>query len=118
MRVLIADDSRDVRTVLRLVLAQDGHEVVGEATDGRDAIGRAEASQPDYVILDEDMPGLDGMAALPEIHRVAPEARIVLYSANETIDLTAEAQKAGAVGVVDKLQGPLALSALLARSAG
>src|SRR5665213_1356034 len=113
MRVLIADDCSEMRNVLRLVLSQDGHEVVGEASDGRGAIGRAQSSQPDYIILDQDMPVLGGLAALSEIHRVAPEARIVLFSAHEVMDLTEEAAAEGAIAVIDKLSGPLAVSAML-----
>lgn len=113
MRLLIVDDSPAVRTVLRIVLSQDGHDVVGEAADGRQAIGEAAAHQPDVVILDDLMPGMGGLAAAPEIHRVAPDARLVLFSSHEEVGDNHRARDAGIHRVVDKLSGPDALSAAL-----
>jgi DNA-binding NarL/FixJ family response regulator len=55
--------------------------VVAEARDGAEAIAQAEQTQPDLVLLDVDMPGRDGLAALPDVRRAAPEAFVVVMSA-------------------------------------
>lgn len=81
MRVLIVDDEPDVRLLLRLQLERAGHEVIGEATDGKEALERCERDAPDAVILDLLMPGMNGFEAIPRIRSSHPEVRIVAYTA-------------------------------------
>lgn len=79
--VLICDDSSGMRMLLSVVIDQrEGMCVAGQAADGNEAIAQAEALQPDVVLLDLSMPRRTGLEALPEIHRVAPDANVVVLS--------------------------------------
>jgi CheY-like chemotaxis protein len=104
VRVLVVDDDADIRTLLRLQLSSDPRfEIVGEAADGYDAIDRAAALQPDLVVLDKQMPRLGGIEAMPDIRRRAPNAAVVLYTAQTDPATYHAALDAGAVQVLDKL---------------
>src|SRR4051794_21239523 len=73
VRVLLVDDLPDIRLVMRLLLEADGRiEVVGEATDGAQAVELTKELHPDAVILDLRMPGMDGVQALPLIRDAEP----------------------------------------------
>ena len=81
-RVLVVDDDPRLREVVGLALQFDGSfEVVAEASDGTEAIERAGAHQPDLVLLDLAMPGMDGRQAIPHILDAAPASKIVVLSA-------------------------------------
>ena len=81
LRVLLADDADDIRLLLRFTLTGEcGFEVVGEATNGAEAVELAEALRPDVIVLDMSMPVMDGLQAIPELLRVCPEIRIVVLS--------------------------------------
>src|ERR671919_117084 len=80
IRVFLLDDVPAMRLVLRTVLELDGVEVVGESGDGAAGIDEIARLQPDVVVLDLSMPGLDGLEAIPLIHERAPETRIVVFS--------------------------------------
>jgi CheY-like chemotaxis protein len=81
-RVLVVDDEPDIRLLIRLLLRQDKRfTVVGEASDGESAVEMAAAHQPDFVLLDVAMPGLNGWAALPQIRESVPGCRVVMCSA-------------------------------------
>ncbi len=80
--VLVVDDNGGVRALLRRLGQRDGQlRFVAEAADGMEAIAAAEAHQPDVVILDVDMPVLDGISAIAGILQAAPHTRILMYSA-------------------------------------
>jgi DNA-binding NarL/FixJ family response regulator len=102
LRILVCDDSAHIRELVRLVLEMEGHSVVGEAENGRRAIEEAERHQPDVVLLDLSMPIMDGLEALPEIRRVAPETRIVVLSGFDNPSLVARALELGAESYVTK----------------
>lgn len=102
-RVLVVDDDADFRLVLRLAL--EGHRsfvIVAEAQDGPGAADVAAGSQPDLVLLDTDLGGLDAFDALPGIHRAAPGARIVLMSSHAPADVDMASRAVGAVGFLSK----------------
>jgi len=90
-RILIADDNAVVRTVMHtLIETKRGLHVCGEAVTGPDAIQQAKDLQPDLVLLDLRMPGMNGITASPLIKQAAPNARIVLFTMydseiNETV---------------------------------
>lgn len=80
-RVLIVDDDPELRHMLGVLFESEGFEIVGEARDGLDAITLARRAQPDFIVLDHMMPNMDGETAAPMLRTVAPEARIVAFSA-------------------------------------
>ena len=82
--VVVCDDVPGMRRLARIVLEEEGDvSVIGEAADGREAIQEISRLQPDVVVLDLSMPELDGLEAIPLIHDVAPDARIVVFSGFE-----------------------------------
>lgn len=105
IRVLVADDSATFRAILRTVLSTAPDlEVVGEAGDGEEAVGRTLALRPDVVTMDVRMPRLSGLDAIRRIMRIAPTP-VIVVSAEVTGDgqrLSFEALRAGAVEVLPK----------------
>ena len=89
MRILVVDDSDDVRFMVRMGLELDDRfSEIDEAANGAEAIASAEADPPDVILLDQQMPVMTGLEALPGLRSAAPEARIVVYSAvADEIDL-------------------------------
>jgi len=102
-RILIADDSPQVRRVLRNLLEQDAEwEVCGEAIDGGDAVQRTKETHPDLVVLDFQMPVMNGLQAASEIAKVAPEVPVLLCTAHLSLPLIGEARRIGIQGAVSK----------------
>lgn len=101
-RVVVVDDTSDLRNLLRLVLVRGGFEVVGEAADGRAGIEVARRTVPDIVLLDIAMPVMDGLEALPTLRRALPRAKIIAMSAFGATQMAARAVAAGADGYVQK----------------
>lgn len=103
IRVLIADDHAVVRDGLKLVLeAEEDFDVVGEAGNGAEAVTLARELAPDVVLLDLRMPGLDGLSALEQIQRVAPNLAVVILTTYNEDDLIARGLRAGARGYLLK----------------
>jgi DNA-binding NarL/FixJ family response regulator len=102
-RVLLVDDHELLRAGLRSRLEQEpGIEVVGEADSAEQAVLRARALQPDLVLLDLLLPRKNGFDAIPEIHGVAPDARVVVVSSQTAPSSVRRALTAGASGYVPK----------------
>ena len=80
-RVLIVDDDPSVRQLLRIILEVEDFEVVGEANDGVEAVPQALLLQPDFVVLDQQMPNRDGAATAEMLRDSLPEAVIIACSA-------------------------------------
>ncbi|MFJ3922502.1 response regulator [Streptomyces sp. NPDC090022] len=81
IKVVIADDEPLIRAGIRMILTSDpGIEVVAEAPDGRQAVELARAHHPDVVLLDIQMPVLDGLSALAELRRAVPQARALILT--------------------------------------
>jgi DNA-binding NarL/FixJ family response regulator len=117
-RVLLCDDCARVRELVRLVLELEGIQVVGEAGDGGAAIEEAGRCQPDVVLLDLSMPSMDGLEALPEIRRVAPQARVVVLSGFDNPLIAERALELGAVRYVEKGARPEEIVAAVEEAAG
>ena len=103
VRVLLVDDNDDIRLVVRTAMELDGRfEVVGEGRDGADAIFLASNKQPDIVLLDLEMPWLDGAEAVPYIRRDAPASVIALWTVAPDSVRAEEAIALGASCALDK----------------
>ena len=103
IRILVADDHPVVRDGLTNVLnTQPDLEVVGEAGTGTEAVQKAEALQPDVVLLDLEMPELDGVEALRLMHASRPDLGVIVFTAFDTDDRIVGAIRAGAQGYLLK----------------
>ncbi len=101
LRVLLADDHAHARRALRAFLGtQEGYLVVGEAADGAEAIKLARRLQPDLVVMDVEMPGIDGIAATRELSRRWPRIAVVGLSMHG--ERRGEMLTAGAVAYIEK----------------
>ena len=80
-RILIADDAAFMRMMIKNILTQKGHEVVGEAANGEEDVARYAELRPDVMTMDITMPEKDGIEALKEIIAADPAARVVMCSA-------------------------------------
>ena len=103
IRVVLADDNQEVRKAVRwTLLTEPDMMVVGEASDGAQAIAVARELQPDVVLMDMSMGPMSGLDATEVIHRELPRVQVVGYSIHEVPDLIAAMRMAGAVAVVPK----------------
>ena len=106
LRVVVVDDHRIVRDGLSALLgALDGIEVVGTASDGREAVHLTEETEPDVVLMDIQMPGLDGLEATRFITGRRPTTRVVMLTMNEEDETVLSAVRAGAAGYLLKGSG-------------
>jgi two-component system response regulator NreC len=104
MRVLLADDHAILRESLKELLEERGFQVVGEASNGRDAVNLVEKLKPDVAVMDIGMPLLNGIEAAREIGRVAPQTLSILLTMFEEDDYILSALQAGVRGYVLKAQ--------------
>ncbi|MFB3777791.1 MAG: response regulator [Bryobacteraceae bacterium] len=103
IKVLIADDHPIVREGLRRLLSlEDDVEVVGEAADGEATVALSEKFEPDIVLLDLRMPGMDGFGALQRIQRLGKKTRVIVLTASEDKNEFVQAMKLGCSGIVLK----------------
>ncbi|HEY5662197.1 MAG TPA: response regulator transcription factor [Gaiellaceae bacterium] len=105
-RILLVDDHPLTRSALSALLTQHGFSVVGEAEDGGAAIQRAAELEPDVILLDLSMPGVDGLSALPRLREAAPQCEVVVLTASETEEKLLGAIRAGAAGYLLKSEPP------------
>ena len=101
-RVLIVDDSRTSRKLMRNILEANDYEVAGEAANGEEAWAQYKALKPDAVTMDITMPKMDGIEALSLIRKDDPEAKIIMISAAGQREKMVEALKRGAQDFVTK----------------
>jgi DNA-binding NarL/FixJ family response regulator len=104
--VLIVDDHPLTRDALATLLAGNDFDVVGQASDGQEAIELAERLRPQLVLLDLSMPGLDGLSALPGLRDAVPDAEVIVLTASGTEDNLLAAIRAGAAGYLLKSEPP------------
>lgn len=103
IRIVLADDHMLFREGLRKIIEEwNGFEVVGEASDGAEAVIRAKALSPDIVLMDVDMPGMGGIEAVRRIKEEAPDVRCVMLTVSESEEGLRDAVEAGAAGYVLK----------------
>jgi DNA-binding NarL/FixJ family response regulator len=102
-RILIVDDSALIRHSVRACIERNTDwEVCGEAENGRVAIERVQQLHPDVVILDWQMPVMNGLEAAKEIRRIAPSTTMLMITLHDSAQLTESAQAAGIIHVLSK----------------
>jgi DNA-binding NarL/FixJ family response regulator len=102
IRLMLADDHRMLREGLRRSLTDEGFDVVGEASDGDEAVRLADEIRPDVILMDVTMPDVDGVEATRRIHQQHPEIRVVMLTMHADQSVIAEALRAGASGYLVK----------------
>lgn len=101
-KVLIIDDSRTSRRVLKNILLENGHEVIGEANNGQEGYEKYIELKPDVVTLDITMPVLDGLGALDKIMTLDNNANVIMITAAGQKEKMVEAIKLGATEFIQK----------------
>ena len=110
IRIVLADDHDLVRSGIKALLSMvDGVDVIAEARDGRELITLVETLNPDVVMTDISMPGMDGIAAITEIHSKHPQVRLLVLSMYDTVDFVKRAVASGACGYLMKDAPPFEL---------
>jgi DNA-binding NarL/FixJ family response regulator len=103
IRILVVDDNEDWRRLACLVLRiRPELQVICEASDGVEAVQNAEELRPDLILLDIDLPKLNGIEAARRILRLSPNSKIVFVSVDDSQDVVQVALGTGALGYVDK----------------
>jgi DNA-binding NarL/FixJ family response regulator len=101
-RVLVVEDFPPFRQLISILLKGTEVEVIGEASDGLEAVRLAQQLQPDIVLLDIGLPGLNGIDACPRIRELSPESKIVFVSQESSVDVVQKALALGAKAYVHK----------------
>jgi len=105
IRVLLVDDQSVIRQAVSSWLGTEPDmNIIGEAEDGETALQLAEQLRPDIILMDIDMPRLDGLAATSALHAVAPQSAVVILSLYDDDFLQTRAREAGAAAFVSKHQ--------------
>jgi two-component system, NarL family, nitrate/nitrite response regulator NarL len=112
VRVLVVDDHEPFRRLIRSLLVNSFLSIVGEASDGLEAIHKATLLQPDLILLDIGLPILNGIKAAEQIRKVLPHSKILVLSVDYSPDVIQAAFNVGALGYLHKtrIQGHLLLA--------
>ena len=102
IRILVVDDLTRARSIVTSVVEELGHEVVGEASDGAEAIDQAATLRPDVVVMDFHMPVMDGLEATRLLKLLHPEMQIIAYTSADDPEIQSAFLDAGACDHLDK----------------
>jgi len=100
--IVIADDDKILLDLIKVVLRSELYQVIGEAQNGQDAITKCETLKPDLLLLDINMPNMDGFQALEHILKLTPAPIVLMMSGDATMDNVSNAIKKGAAGFIVK----------------
>lgn len=101
-RILVVDDAAFMRMMLKDILTKVGHEIVGEASNGREALVKYETLRPEIVTMDITMPDCDGLTCVSKIKEMDPDAKIIMCSAMGQKLMVVDAIKRGASDFIVK----------------
>lgn len=110
VRLYIAEDTDHVRSMLVDILGLHGFEIVGAVSTGEQAVDDVETADPDVVVIDLKLPGMDGLETARRIRDLRSGQQIILYSAYVDADVERKAKEAGVAVCVPKLSGVEALA--------
>lgn len=105
IKVLVVDDTDHVRRMLDTMLSMDGFDVVGTAGDGETAIAETDQLDPDVVVIDYMMPGMDGLECARQIRQRRPDQLVIIYTAFIDAAVEKAAAEAGVALCVGKVEG-------------
>jgi DNA-binding NarL/FixJ family response regulator len=106
--VLVVDDHELVRRGICTILASDPTlAVIGQTSDGEEAVKKAEELQPEIVLLDINLPGISGIEAARRIRKVSPSSRVIFISQHDTLQMAKQGFSTGAHGFVAKIDAAL-----------
>lgn len=112
-KVLVVDDAAFMRMMVKDILEKNGFEVVGEATNGLEAVESYKSLNPDITTMDITMPEMDGIQAVKEIKKIDPNAKIIMCSAMGQQAMVMEAIQEGAKDfIVKPFQGDRVIEAI------
>lgn len=101
-RIMIVDDAAFMRNMLKAILVEQGHEIIAEASTGKEAIQSYKVLKPDLVTMDITMPDMDGIEALKEIRHFDPKAKVIMCSAMGNRAMVMDSVKSGAMDFIVK----------------
>jgi len=101
-KILIADDSDSIRLVLKDILSIGDHEIVGEATNGAEAVDLYQKYNPQILLLDLAMPKKDGLTVVQEVIKYDPNAKIILITASDDQKVIEQCLAKGALSYISK----------------
>jgi DNA-binding NarL/FixJ family response regulator len=110
IRLYIAEDTEHVRKMLVDILGLHGFEIVGDVASGEEAVDEVKEADPDLVVMDLKLPGMDGLETARRIREGRPDQQIILYSAYVDADVERMAKESGVAVCVPKLSGVEALA--------
>ncbi|MFJ7795046.1 response regulator [Pseudomonas sp. NPDC096950] len=113
MKVLLVDDHAVVRMAIGMILAREGHEIVGECDNGVDAVSKAFELKPDAIVLDLDIPQLDGMAVIDRLRLGGSPAHVLVHTGLKSQAYAAQCMRAGAAAFLSKVDDPVEIATAL-----
>ncbi|MDP8937520.1 MAG: response regulator [Actinomycetota bacterium] len=115
IRVMVVDDTDHVRRMLMSMLSLDGFEVVADARGGPEALDGIDVADPDVVVIDYKMPGMDGLTTAREIRARRPDQVMILYTAYVDDEIERQAAEAGISVCLGKVEGLASLEREISR---